>query len=385
MQIIQLKQFLDLFAPKHKKYRSPTLPQFMEIATVRIGNKLEPLSEYMKRKSISAKTIDVLLTNIITRDEYLTRFYNLSLSIRLDKLQIHDSNVGPMKSRHMSNNVEILYKNFIRNIHFHDILQNTTSGIENVPTFLNVLLDLYTKFIIDYKLLTPSATFYINNGRIGSVFSSYYFRASIMNPYLVYSLNQSILHGTRIFTPTLGWSSYCYGFLECPDVVEYVGTDVIPSVCDKTRELAALYTQKRLVDIYCVPSEDLCKDRQFMKKYKEHFDVVYFSPPYFKLEMYEGKEQSTHRYSDYNEWLQKYWEETIKLCSHVLAKRGKMCYILSGYGSQSSKQQYDLLTDMNRIAKKYFVLNSTQQMYNKNVHVSDHRPTDERIMFFTKK
>jgi hypothetical protein len=68
-----------------------------------------------------------------------------------------------------------------------------------------------------------------------------------------------------------------------------------------------------------------------------------------------------------------------------LAKRGKMCYILSGYGSQSSKQQYDLLTDMNRIAKKYFVLNSTQQMYNKNVHVSDHRPTDERIMFFTKK
>ena len=78
----------------------------------------------------------------------------------------------------------------------------------------------------------------MKNGRLGSVFSSYYFRASIMNPYLVYSLNHKLLNGTKIFTPTLGWSSYCYGFLECPMVKEYVGTDVIKSVCDKTNKFA---------------------------------------------------------------------------------------------------------------------------------------------------
>lgn len=384
MQIIQLNQFLDLFKTE-KNARNLELKRFIKVATVRIGSKLVPLSEYMERKSISSDIIQELLNNINQRNEYLTRFYNTSLSIRLDKVQIHDSGLKPMKSHDMNNNREILYKNFIRNLHFYDILQNTTSGIENVPSFLNVLLDLYNCFIIDYKLLTPSATFYIENGRIGSVFSSYYFRASIMNPYLVYSLNKSVLRGTRIFTPTLGWSSYCYGFLECPEVVEYVGTDVIPSVCKKTTELAALYTRKPLVDIYCVPSEDLHKDAVFMKKYKEHFDVVFFSPPYFKLELYTSDNQSTSRYADYADWLLHYWEETIKLCKYVLSKRGRMCYILSGYGSQKSKQQYDLINDMNRIAKKYFVLNSIQPMYNKNVHVSTHRPTDEQIMLFTRR
>ena len=81
----------------------------------------------------------------------------------------------------------------IRNIHYEDILKNTYSGIENNPTFMKVLYDLYINRIIDYKILTPSAIHYIMDGRIGSVFSSFYFRASIMNPYLVYSLNKSLL------------------------------------------------------------------------------------------------------------------------------------------------------------------------------------------------
>jgi len=270
-------------------------------------------------------------------------------------------------------------------MHMNDILQNTKSGIENVPTFLDVLDDLYNNLIIDYKLLTPSARFYVKNGRIGSVFSSYYFRASIMNPYLVYSLNKTVLRGTRIFTPTLGWSSYCYGFLECPEVEEYVGTDVIPSVCDKTRDLAKLYSRKPTVNIYCQPSEDLYKDPQFLKKYKGHFDLVFFSPPYYKLEMYDSENQSTTRYADYKDWLEKYWEQTIRLSSYALEKGGRLCYILSGYGSPSGSEHYNLLEDMNRITKKYFILNSTQPMHNKNVHVSTHRDTAERIMIFTKK
>jgi len=220
----------------------------------------------------------------------------------------------------------------------------------------------------------------MNNGRLGSVFSSYYFRASIMNPYLVYSLNKSVLKGTRIFTPTLGWSSYCYGFLECPEVIEYVGTDVISSVCEKTRELATQYHDAKTT-IYCKPSEDLFKSKPFMQKYREHFDVVFFSPPYYQLEMYKGAEQSTARYKTYEEWLEKYWEVTIQLCHHVLEKGGKMCYILSGYGPDN---QFDLLTDMNKIAKKYFHLKSTQPMYNKNVHVTSHRETAEKIMVFIK-
>jgi hypothetical protein len=225
----------------------------------------------------------------------------------------------------------------------------------------------------------------MKNGRLGSVFSSYYFRASIMNPYLVYSLNESVLHGTRIFTPTLGWTSYCYGFLESPSVVEYVGTDVIPSVCEKTREFAKSYIPRIKTDIYCSPSEVLLNNTKFMTKYREHFDLVFFSPPYFRLELYEGGKQSTDKYKTYPEWLEKYWEQTMILCLNVLVKGGKMCYILSGYGSENTKEQYDLVTDMNVVAKKYFILKSVQPMYNKNIHSTQHKEPSEKIIIFTKK
>jgi hypothetical protein len=377
MHYLSLKKFLGLFNSKEQTYQ-----EFLRVATVRSGERLRPLKEYVKEKDIPMSDIKLLFENIQNRNEYLTRFYNLSLTVRYDKSDMHQ--MQPMKNNHMNNNEETLFKNLIRSMHYRDILQNTKSGMENVPTFMDVLIDLYIHSIIDYKILTPSSRFYIKNGRLGSVFSSYYFRASIMNPYLVYSLNKSLLHGTRVFTPTLGWSSYSYGFLDCPEVVEYVGTDVIPGVCDKTADFATTRYPTRKIDIYCKPSEDLAKSKVFLNKYKEHFDVVFFSPPYYKLELYKGGEQSTERYKTYEEWLSGYWEETIKLCYYVLEKGGRLCYILSGYGSENTKDKYDLLKDMNSIAKKYFKLKSIQPMHNKNVHVTEHKETAEKIMLFVK-
>jgi hypothetical protein len=379
MPFLKLDTFLNLFSNKKSQQ---TFQDFLKDAKVRSGTNLRPLKEYAKEKNIDISDIKLLFENIKNRDEYLTRFYNLSLMQHADRVDMNP--VKPMKNMHMNNNEEIVFKNPIRNMHYRDILQNTKSGLENVQTFMDVLMDLYVNNIIDYKILTPSSRFYIKNGRLGSVFSSYYFRASIMNPYLVYSLNKSTLHGTKIFTPTLGWTSYCYGFLECPEVIEYVGTDVIPSVCKKTIDFAKSRYPNKKVDIYCQPSEDLAKSKAFLNKYREHFDVIFFSPPYYKLEIYKGGEQSTEKYKTYEEWLSGYWEETIKLCHHVLQKDGKLCYILSGYGSDNTKEKYDLLKDMNKITKKYFKLKSTQPMYNKNVHVTEHKEPSEKIMVFTR-
>jgi hypothetical protein len=377
MEIIDLKDFLKIFNKSPQTYN-----EFINTTTVRLGSQLRPLKQYIKDKKIPTADIKLLFENIQNRDEYLTRFYNLSLMMREDKLIL--SNIMPMKNQHFDNNNESLCKNLIRNIHYKDILQNTKSGIENIPTFIEMLKDLYLKNIIDYKILTPSSLFYMKNGRLGSVFSSYYFRASILNPYLIYSLNESLLKGTKIFTPTLGWSSYCYGFLESPRVLEYIGTDVIPQVCKITKELAQIVAPEKTTTIYCKPSEDLFESPEFMKQNRAHFDVVFFSPPYYKLEMYEGGDQSTERYKTYEEWLAGYWEKTIQLCHHVLEPRGKLCYILSGYGSENTKEQYDLLGDMNKITKTYFKFHSQQPMYNKNVNVTKHRETGEQIMVFVK-
>jgi hypothetical protein len=379
MEILKIEDFIKQF---HKRNDNMTFTEFKTNGKVRIGEKLRPLKEYVLEKKIENQDLKLLFENIKNRDEYLTRFYNLSLRIQPDKIHI---NIPPMKRNHMNNNEETLFKNIIRNIHYKGILLETESGIENNPTYMKMLLDLYLRNIIDYKLLTPSAIFYMKNGRLGSVFSSYYFRASIMNPYLVYSLNKSILHGTRIFTPTLGWSSYCYGFLECPEVVEYVGTDVIQDVCSKTEQLCKSHINRVKYEIFCKPSEDLLNTKSFIDKYKNHFDVVFFSPPYYKLELYKGGKQSTDRYNTYNEWLQEYWLATIRLCNHVLEKGGRLCYILSDYGSNNTKTHFELLSDMNNITKKYFHLKNIQPMFNKNVNVTSHRDTNEKIMIFEKK
>ena len=369
---LQLFSFLRLFA-----HKTPSFQQWLQQAQVKSGNKLTPLKTYQEARKISLDALKRLHDHIIQRDAYLQRFYQTSL--HYNELKITDE---PMPKSHLDNNTKVNYKNVIRHLHFRNILQKTKSGLQGLPSFLDVLFDLYTRNIIDYKILTPSALHYLEAGRIGSVFSSFYFRASIMNPYLVFSLNQRVLKGTRIFTPTLGWSSYAYGFAECPQVQEYVGVDVIPDVCQKTTAFLTQQYPRLQSQIYCQPSESLLNNKPFMTQYKNHFDVVFFSPPYYELELYPGKNQSTTTYKTYEEWLEGYWHQTIQLCSHVLQPKGKLCYILSsGGGNQSS----DILKDMNAITATLFRKQDTLPMYNKNVHVTAHRETAEKIMIYVKK
>jgi len=371
----------EAFLANFNAVKINTLNDFIDTYNVRIHNKLTSLRDYSLRKNIPIKTLETLYNHIIEREQYLIRFYNTSLSVE-DNIHIKGE---PMLKEYMNNNKNVKYKNLIRNMHCDDILKNTYSGIENNPTFMKVLCDLYINYIIDYKILTPSALHYISNGRIGSVYSSFYFRASIMNPFLVYSLNKSLLHGTKVFTPTLGWTSYAYGFMECDEITEYVGTDVIKDVCAKTRTFLKEKYKDKISTIFQSPSENLMKNKKFYVKYESHFDLVFFSPPYFKMEMYPGDKQSTTVYDNYDVWLKKYWEKTIHLCLHVLEPGGKLCYILSGYGSKNTKNSYNLIEDMNKITEQYFKLLYVLPMYNKNVHVTQHRETSEKIIVFSKR
>jgi tRNA1(Val) A37 N6-methylase TrmN6 len=164
-------------------------------------------------------------------------------------------------------------------------------------------------------------------------------------------------------------------------VVEYVGTDVIPDVCKKTRTFANNFWKQKTTAIYCQPSEVLARSKPFLEKYRQHFDVVFFSPPYYRYELYPGDNQSTTVYSSYKEWLAGYWEPTIQLCHQVLKSGGRMCYILSDYGTTD---HYNLVNDMNEITGRHFKWKRTLKMHNKNVNSTSHRETDEKIMIYMK-
>jgi hypothetical protein len=385
MHIITERQFLHLFHISQKgsdkgSDSEKTYKDFIQNARVKTSGGFIPLKKYIKERKIPITDIRELYENIIHRDEYLSRFYEKSLK-PVRPLSITES---PMPITNINNNSQVKYKNLIRNMYDIDILKNTQSGLENLPSFLSVLEDMYIHNIIDYKILTPSARHYIKNGRIGSVLSSYFFRASIMNPYLVYSLNHRLLKGSRIFTPTLGWTSYCYGFLECPFVTDYVGVDVIPKVCKTTTEFARQFYPEKTTEIYCQPSETLLTNPGFMKKYAEWFDVVFFSPPYYRLELYAGSKQSTTQYKSYSEWLEGYWARTIQLCYHVLKKGGKLCYIISDY--KDGDQPIMLVKDTNKITQYMgFRKHRVLKMHNKSVTVNVNQDNnDETICLFVK-
>lgn len=363
---------------------TPSFETFINRAKVRTGNgSVLSLNDYMKGKKITVDVLRAIYNFIINKKEYLQRFYNTSMKVADLHFggDVAAASAGaiepPMKLRELDNNKKSKYKNVIRNMHYDHILEKTKSGIKGLPSYFTVLNELLTQFIIDYKILTPSSGFYICNGRMGSVLSSLYFRSSIMNPYMVYSLNKSYLHAKRVFTPTLGWTSYMYGFLES-GVEEYIGTDVIPSVCNKTRKFGETFYPDKTIEIYCKPSEDLLNINAFSRKYRAYFDTVFFSPPYYDMETYSGDKQSVRKYPTYELWLEKYWKKTIELCKYVLGPGGKMVYIISDYG------EYNLIKDLNQITSSIgFRLIKKEKMYNKNVHVTDHRETGEFIFIFS--
>ena len=111
IELTDLNTFLKMFSGNNI-----TETQFINRAQVRVGNNLRPLKDYMLAKNIHKDNIKTLFHLIQNRNEYLTRFYNMSLRVQPSNYIIHDA-VPPMKNKQMNNNDHPLFKNFIRNIH----------------------------------------------------------------------------------------------------------------------------------------------------------------------------------------------------------------------------------------------------------------------------
>ena len=165
-----MNNFLNKF--KDSPTNSQSLDEFVETANVSLSNhKVVSLSKYMKQNKIKKQDVKLLLENIENRNEYLTRFYNTSLKVDENNNKITD--IEPMKKLNLDNNSNVQYKNLIRNLHYKEILQETKSGFENTPSYLDIIINLYTKNLIDYKLLNQSSIYNMKNGRLGRVLSSY--------------------------------------------------------------------------------------------------------------------------------------------------------------------------------------------------------------------
>ncbi len=120
---------------------------------------------------------------------------------------------------------------------------------------------------------------------------------------------------------SMGWGDRLAGFYASEYGKHYVGLDPRKenhSIYDLQSEFyqkhLGFFEHQRKCDFHCSPAEDFD-----FSSYKNHFDLVFTSPPYFSVERYSYDDtQSWVRYKDIDEWNENFLHTTLgKLWSSV--------------------------------------------------------------------
>lgn len=192
-------------------------------------------------------------------------------------------------------------------------------------------------------------------------------RPSTFNPATYKGILDSVFTGDTLLAPVMGWNSYQLAFYSSR-FKHFVATDVIPDVVNNGRLLHQAWNDRetklfdfddqkadKTVDLYLCPSEKLDERHGFIAKYQDQVDAVLFSPPYFDLEIYASDDQSFTSFPDYQDWLEGYWAETVKLCVAVMKPGAKFGFVISNYVNKH-KDMTTISQDMRDVAARYLTL-----------------------------
>ena len=375
---------------------------------------------------------------ILNRHYYLTRFYEVFFEFPDPREykwsgDIRMSLTGSQKKKAIQIDLKDLDKSLslqkndksrimVRNLYHKEILDETrvTNTIKAKVSFWETLDNLYNHLKLEDRFFAPSSIGLflrdknsksktinadianivnssinpnikneINYNNLFYLCQQYQPKASILNPYSVNWFLKNIFKGGRLFSPVLSWGSYLIAFMHS-DWTDYVGVDVMPKVCQKTKFLADWYRNLdpnefgyKNVEIICQPSESLLNDAKFMKKYHKWFDSIIICPPYFDMEIYGEGEQSTKNYPNYQDWLEKYWHKTVQVCAHILKPTGLFGVIANDYYNLQGTH-YPLPEDFSKYTSKYFTLKQTYFLYNRTSPLRvNYKDRTERFFVYT--
>lgn len=144
--------------------------------------------------------------------------------------------------------------------------------------------------------------------------------------------------GGDVLDPCHGWGGRLVGAM-LADVKSYTGYDPSPvahrgvnEIFDAFRE----YSETQNVDLF----EECFEDADVKA---ESYDMALTSPPYFDVELYDGDNTSTTRYTTYDAWRDNFYAPLISKTFNALRSGG--IFLL-----QVGSQQYPLSKDGHRIA-----------------------------------
>jgi hypothetical protein len=343
---------------------------------------------------------NVLTTN---RIEVLSKFYNSYLyTEEIDTLfskPLFRESLNDLYKNLFNETEKTIYvqrndktKRILRNIYAKEILNDTTitNSIKGKPNFWESLYNFFQGHLDDRLFAPSSIHLYLRDKTLQTpiyLLQQYQSKASIINPAVLYTLLNLKLnnnsHSKKLFTPEMSWSSYLLTFLSSgDDWNEYIGVDVMNSVITKSSMMYSLFKSKnphskKKVSLIQKPSESLLNNSSFISKYSNSIDTIFYCPPYYDMEIYPDSSgfQSIDQYETYDEWLEKYLFATLKLCSIVLKRGGKLAVMIGNYHKKLNGEFYDLIGDFSEFMKNkrelrlkliddYFLKNRTSPLKN---------------------
>ncbi len=258
------------------------------------------------------------------------------------------------------------YGRICKNINFENFYTTKKLYSNDFEYTFGLLKAMFEDFKIRNSLVGPAFFDHIykledDYGQFWTDFNTGCNRASIFNPVTYRGILDEIFTGETVFAPVMGWNAYQVAFYNS-GFKKFIATDVIPEVVDNGRKLhtewqayrdrSLFEMADRSVDLYLCPSEELEAKHDFVNRYRNTVDAVLFSPPYYDLEIYPGEEQSFTNYPDYQVWLEKYWEATVKLCKQVMKPGAKFGFVISNYRNKAG-EDVTISQDMRAVAEKH--------------------------------
>lgn len=261
------------------------------------------------------------------------------------------------------------YGRLCKNINFDDFYNTKKLYTNDSEYVFGLIKVMYEQFHIRNSLCCPAFFDHIINTEddYNQFWLDFWMganKASIFNPYTFKSILDTQFSGKTLFTPCMGWNAYQIAYYNS-EFEHLITTDVIPNVVANAHKLHTTYKRwrdtdmfqkhfvdEKTIDAYLCPSEQLESRHKFIETYTDQVDAVLFCPPYFDLELYPGDEQSTNSFPDYKQWLNGYWEETIKLCAKVMKPGAKFGFIISNYRTHE-KQDNTISEDMKALVEKH--------------------------------
>ncbi|WP_133137776.1 hypothetical protein [Legionella rowbothamii] len=149
--------------------------------------------------------------------------------------------------------------------------------------------------------------------------------------YLTYYITQldSRVSITNYLNLCGGWGDRLVGALATPSIKRYIQTDPNEELLNATQQIYDTYDpdHETTVYLYDKPMEDLTKEE--LCPGGEKNDLVAYSPPYFKKELYHGENQSHLRYPTINEWVTEFLYKSVWVSYNALNVNGVLAINLA--------------------------------------------------------